>query len=165
MEIPENTILSSSGNPQRLIVFCLNGQTFGLPIAEVKEVIGLPVLTPVPLAPAYIAGLANIRGEVMAILRPEVLLQIPNSQHLPTPRFVLVLNPPTLRSGLWLSDIPGTITVFENQIDRQADLSFLETRAQARIKALVKLDEQLILLLSGPDLVPNHTTSSLNPAH
>ncbi|NJL13430.1 MAG: hypothetical protein HC913_10770 [Microscillaceae bacterium] len=160
----ENITFPGSGNPQRLIVFTLHGQVFGLPITEVKEVVALPVLTPVPLAPAYVAGLANIRGEVLAILRPEVLLQISDDAPLSMARFVLVLNPPTLRSGLWLPDIPDTITVYENQLDRQADLSFLDAQVQTHIKALVKRDQQLILLLSGPGLVPRHSPTSLNTA-
>src|SRR5262245_1140393 len=45
--------------------FTVGGRWFGLPVERVREVIRHPQVTPVPLAPPVVAGLINLRGEVM----------------------------------------------------------------------------------------------------
>jgi len=45
--------------------FQLASETFALRVADVQEVLMPQPLTPVPLAPDYIVGLLNLRGQVM----------------------------------------------------------------------------------------------------
>jgi chemotaxis signal transduction protein len=52
----------------KLVCFELAGQAFGLPIRAVKETLPLRPLTRVCLVPPLIAGLMNLRGEVVAVL-------------------------------------------------------------------------------------------------
>lgn len=47
------------------ITFFVDGQLFGIPAAEVLELSRAHALTPVPLAPPTIAGLMNLRGQVV----------------------------------------------------------------------------------------------------
>lgn len=47
----------------------LRGQAIGLPVDCVKTVFHVEALTPVPLAPPEIAGLANLRGRIVTMLR------------------------------------------------------------------------------------------------
>ena len=60
-----------------LICFELCGQEFALPIKAVKETIAPRPLTPVPLCPPSVAGLINLRGDVVAVLDPAILLALP----------------------------------------------------------------------------------------
>jgi purine-binding chemotaxis protein CheW len=46
----------------------IGGQLFGLPISRVQDVFVPPRLTPVPLAPPEIAGLANVRGRILTLI-------------------------------------------------------------------------------------------------
>jgi purine-binding chemotaxis protein CheW len=48
--------------------FRVGGRWFGLPVERVREVIRHPTVTPVPLAPPVVAGLINLRGEVLLAL-------------------------------------------------------------------------------------------------
>lgn len=50
------------------VTFYLEGELFGLPMTAVREVVRLPELTEVPLAPPAVAGLANLRGEVLPVV-------------------------------------------------------------------------------------------------
>jgi purine-binding chemotaxis protein CheW len=45
--------------------FFLAGEMFALPVEDVQEVLMDQPLTPVPLAPEYIRGLLNLRGQIM----------------------------------------------------------------------------------------------------
>lgn len=51
-----------------LVVFRLAGESFGLRLEEVREIIMAGLVTPVPRAPAFIEGVLNLRGEVMPVL-------------------------------------------------------------------------------------------------
>jgi chemotaxis signal transduction protein len=53
---------------QKLVCFELAGQAFGLPIRSVKETLPARPLTHVCLVPPIVAGLMNLRGEVVAVL-------------------------------------------------------------------------------------------------
>jgi purine-binding chemotaxis protein CheW len=44
------------------------GQSWGIPIAAVREVLGPQPLTPVPLAPPAVAGSLNLRGRIVTVL-------------------------------------------------------------------------------------------------
>jgi purine-binding chemotaxis protein CheW len=62
----------------------VRAQTFGLPVDCVKTVFHLDALTPVPLAPREIAGLANLRGRVVTALHLDRCLKLDESDHEPT---------------------------------------------------------------------------------
>jgi len=53
---------------KRHFTIIVRGQTFGLPVDCVKTVFHVEALTPVPLAPKEIAGLANLRGRIVTAL-------------------------------------------------------------------------------------------------
>lgn len=46
----------------------LDGEVFGFPIAAVREFVHLRGLTPIPCAPAHVAGNMNLRGDLLAVL-------------------------------------------------------------------------------------------------
>jgi purine-binding chemotaxis protein CheW len=61
----------------QLVTVEVAGQTFGLPILKVRDVFVLSDVTPVPLAPATITGLFNLRGRILTILSMRALLGLP----------------------------------------------------------------------------------------
>ncbi len=60
----------------KLLCFHVAGQDFGVPIAAVKETIPERPLTRLFLVPPFVAGLINLRGEVVAVLDLAILLQL-----------------------------------------------------------------------------------------
>ena len=53
---------------QRYCTFYVAGELFGLPVARVQELLRAQKTTLVPLAPAWIHGLLNLRGQVVAVI-------------------------------------------------------------------------------------------------
>jgi purine-binding chemotaxis protein CheW len=54
----------------------VRGHTFGLPVECVKTIFHVEQVTPVPLAPREIAGLANLRGRIVTAVRLDRCLEI-----------------------------------------------------------------------------------------
>jgi purine-binding chemotaxis protein CheW len=57
----------------RYLGFRLGGETFGLDIAVVQEICGLPPVTRVPGAAAHVRGVVNLRGRVVPVVDLRVL--------------------------------------------------------------------------------------------
>ena len=53
---------------RKLSTFRVDGEMFGIDVADVQEVTKLQELTPVPLAPAAVSGLMNLRGQVVTVI-------------------------------------------------------------------------------------------------
>ena len=52
------------------------GQLFGLPVDAVQTIFRLQAITPVPLGPAVVAGLVNLRGKIVVALSLEKRLDL-----------------------------------------------------------------------------------------
>jgi len=58
----------------RAIIFNLFNERFALPLDRVREVVKPQPLSPVPRAPRAILGATNLRGRVLAVVAPELLV-------------------------------------------------------------------------------------------
>lgn len=56
------------GGPSKLVCFQLHGQEYAADIRFIKESLTYRPITKVPLTPAWLAGIVNLRGDVVAIV-------------------------------------------------------------------------------------------------
>ena len=68
------TSLLDSSAAVRACVFALAGEPFAIDVAQVREVAIFEDWTTVPLAPPHLVGVANLRGDVLPIADPRVVL-------------------------------------------------------------------------------------------
>lgn len=61
---------------EKVVCFAVSGQVVGAPIAAVRETVGPRPLTRAFLVPEIVAGLVNLRGDVVAVLDLAALLGI-----------------------------------------------------------------------------------------
>jgi len=52
----------------KLCTFHLDNYWFGVAVEKVQEVVSAPPVTPVPLAPCGVAGLVNLRGQIVTVM-------------------------------------------------------------------------------------------------
>ncbi len=57
-----------SANDNQYVTFAVAGELFAVPIAPVQEIIRMPEVSHLPLAPSALDGLANLRGRVLPII-------------------------------------------------------------------------------------------------
>lgn len=62
---------------EELLIFQIAGETCGLMLSEVAEIIRLPSMVRMPLVPPSLLGLANLRGVVLPIVSLRALLRLP----------------------------------------------------------------------------------------
>lgn len=72
-----------------LVVFSLNGHRYGLPAADVQEVVRAVALAPLPKAPPIVEGVINVRGQVVPVLDIRTRFRLPHQALAPGDYFVL----------------------------------------------------------------------------
>lgn len=78
-----NSPLATAALPadRQFVSFELAGEMFAVPMGPVQEIIRLPEVAQLPLAPAALLGLANLRGRVLPLMSLRRLLGLPDQDH------------------------------------------------------------------------------------
>ena len=141
-----------------LVVFRLGGESYGLRLHEVREIIMVGQITPVPRAPDFVDGVLNLRGEVM----PVVDLRT---------RFGLERIEATSISRILITSIGGVFTgLVVDAVDevRPVELqrfgpppAVTAVGANRYIEKVARLDHGMIFLLELQQLLTSMETSQL----
>ena len=92
---PEGRWMSASRsapeNPRtrEVLVFEVEGQRYGLPTADVRELVRAVTITPLPNAPAVIEGVVNVRGRVLPVLDMRARFRLPARPLDPSDHFIV----------------------------------------------------------------------------
>ena len=89
--------------------FVLGEHLFGIEVRAVQEVIRHQVMTPVPLAPATIQGLINLRGQIVTAIDLRLRLDLPPRAGDARPTNVIVQLPDGAVSASTISKRDGEL--------------------------------------------------------
>ncbi len=81
---------AASATARQFVTFLIDRETYAVPLAEVQEIIRLPEMVDVPLAPQNLAGLANLRGTVLPVTSLRRVFGLPEREHDDATRVVVV---------------------------------------------------------------------------
>jgi purine-binding chemotaxis protein CheW len=104
-------------------VFRSGRERFCLPVLDVEEVLDWPLLTKLPLAPAYVQGIFNLRGAIVPLI--DIALTEGRRAGL-LPKHVVVASPrgdgqqEDLRVGIAADEVIGTYMVNTDDLLEQA---------------------------------------------
>jgi purine-binding chemotaxis protein CheW len=126
--------------------FYVRGLFLGLEVTCIQEVIRSQPLTRVPLAPPMIAGLMNLRGQIVTAIDLRHRLGLPPREPSERPINVVV------RTGdgavsLLVDEIGDVIEVAEDAFERPPDT--VPDDARALIRGAYKLKNRLLLVLDA----------------
>lgn len=130
--------------------FNVAGFLFGIEVDQVQEVIRTQNMTPVPMSPAVVEGLINLRGQIVTAIDLRKRLSLPERPEGLRPMNVVV----RMRDGavsLLVDQIGEVIDVSEDTFE--APPSTLADNVMDLIKGAYKLDGQLLLLLDTAHVV------------
>ena len=74
---------------REVLVFEVGGQRYGLPIADVLELVRAVAITPLPDAPAFVEGIVNVRGRVLPVLDVRGRFRLPAKPLDPSDHFII----------------------------------------------------------------------------
>ncbi len=92
--------VGNGGESLDCVSFRLGGEDYALDSRLVAEVFRMGELTSLPGVPPFIAGIVNMRGQILSILDLRVVLDLPESESAGLERFVVVIRSDVMETGL-----------------------------------------------------------------
>ncbi len=130
----------------QLSTFVIGKYLFGVDVSMVQEVVRLQQLTPVPLSRPDIAGLINLRGEVLTAIDLRARLGLPPSDggREPVNVVVRVDDEPV---SLLVDEIGGVLEV--SQVPFEQTPSTVDERVRDLLLGAYTLPDRLLLALNA----------------
>ncbi len=134
---------------QQFCTFWLDGLLFGIEVEKVQEVIRHQAMTRVPLAPALIGGLINLRGQIVTAIDLRLRLGLPERKAGELPMNVVARSDDAAVS-LLVDEIGDVVEVQEEQFE---DVPQTMRQARDLIRGVYKLPDRLLLVLDTAQAV------------
>ncbi len=140
----------------KYIIFKLSGKTFGVSLQNVVEVCRSLAVTSLPNVPAWLAGIANLRGELLAVIDPDAFEEAHVPDTAKTKMIVLADGQKQICVGLLVDQILEIALLPARHTDSFESgaagglMSFVRGRSRYRDSSLMMLDVKK--LLSSPEL-------------
>lgn len=145
------TAAPAPGPELHLLTFTLDGEEFGIPVTQVREVIRVAEITRVPQAPPHVRGVANLRGRVLAVIELRSRLGLPPADLTARSRVVVVeLGDRVLGllvdAVLQVTKVPeaSVVPAPEEVVTADADYVTGVARWQSRLLILLDLEKALL---------------------
>lgn len=132
----------------QIVVFKLGEEEYGLHIDQIKEVVITPAITRMPQTQTYVKGVANIRGNVIAILDLEEKFDLarPTTETASKNNFTLVIESEDYKMGILVREVPNTLSISTSSIENSVLTGDLQSE-QSYITGIVKLEKRLIIMI------------------
>ncbi|HEV2674428.1 MAG TPA: chemotaxis protein CheW [Aliidongia sp.] len=127
--------------------FTVADERYGIETAHIREVAIVTALTPVPGTPAFIGGIATVRGQILSVLDIGRLFDLPDLGGAP-PGKLVVLEGPDMPVGILAAAIIGMRTVPASEIETS-----LPTLTGGRAPYLRGIDRTGVAILDGAALL------------
>jgi purine-binding chemotaxis protein CheW len=133
-----------SATQQQFCTFYIQGLLFGVEVETVQEVIRHQEMTCVPLAHAVVAGLINLRGQIVTAIDLRRRLGVRDREAGELPMNVVVRTGDGVVS-LLVDEIGDVVEVEEKDFEQPPDT--LASTSRELIRGVYKLNRELLLVL------------------
>jgi purine-binding chemotaxis protein CheW len=144
---------------KRLATFTIDGDAFGVDVERVREVLRPQVVTPIPLAPPQVAGLINLRGEIVPAL--DLRVRLGSVVSADRRGMSLIVNGPAGPVSLLVDEVGEVLEVDDASLEPPPPT--LREAARELIAGMYTLDDRLLVELDVArtidDIAPSGTDS------
>jgi purine-binding chemotaxis protein CheW len=146
----------NSENQIQLCGFTIGKGSYAIPVLEVQEVVRPQKLTPVPLAPSYVDGLINLRGQIVTAINLRKLFYLEDKEDQNDYMNIIVRSDDENLYALVVDEIMDVIDVEQSTFEVTPDT--LDDKIQDYLKGVYKLDKMLLTLLNLDKILNIETT-------
>ena len=139
---------ASLKDESQLVTFLLKDEEFGFDIMSVQEIIRLPKMAKVPRTPAYVDGIANLRGVVLPVIDMRTRFCMERAQETDRTR-VLVVDIDGVKTGLRVDRVKQVTRVLRSEIEPPP--AAIRGTTSDYLEGVVKLDkgQRIIMALNA----------------
>lgn len=147
--LESESISQSETDDLRHCGFLLNDQQYALKVLHVQEFIRPHLITPVPLAPHFVEGLINLRGQVVTCINLHRLFGVKTSSKSEFMKIIV-----NSSQGLYALMVDEILDVFELQPDKSEKTpSHINPEYSIYFSSLYRENDELILILNLDELL------------
>ena len=136
--------LTTDQNLHEYVTAMIGGQLFGLPILRVQDVFAPERLTKVPLAPAEIAGVLNLRGRIVTLIDMRRRLGLGQRED-NNPAMAVGVESRGESYGLLIDSVGEVLKL--DDIAREPNPTNLDPRLASVSTGIYRLEGQLLMVL------------------
>lgn len=129
---------------QQWVTFKLAGETYGIDVMQVQEVLRYSEFTPVPGSQEYVLGIINLRGNVVTVLDTRLRFGIEPGEVTDDSRFVVVEIDENV-VGILVDSVAEVVYVKEDEIETSPNVGNEETAKF--IRGVCHKNEELLILI------------------
>ncbi|MGD9154149.1 MAG: chemotaxis protein CheW [Bacillota bacterium] len=142
----------------KFLTFVIGGETYGIDILFVTEIIGMQPITFLPDLPDYMKGIINLRGKIIPVMDVRVRFKhAPQEYNERT--CIIIINSGAINLGLIVDAVAEVITIPES--NRVAPPTTQMDCDNRYIKAVGKVEDQVKLLLDCDQLLSSEPVTAV----
>lgn len=148
----------------QLVVFSLDNEEYAVDIKELKEVIKIPVITPLPNSPEFIKGILNLRGRIVVVVDLEKRFNLIR-ENKTTSKHIIVIESEGTDFGVVVDHVKEVLWVDKDLIHNPSELASAKIKTDY-IKGVVVVGEKeksrLLVLLDIKKMLDDKDLISLD---
>ena len=145
--------VSEAAREEQLVVFLLAGESYGLDISTVQEIIPWQAVTRVPRTPSFVEGIINLRGNVIPVIDLRKRFELGQDAAQREPRIVVI------EIGLVVDGVSEVLRVTQQQVEAPpAVISGIGTEF---IRGVAKTGKGLVILLDADRILDQNEQSAI----
>lgn len=152
---------SESGGSFQLVSFHLADESYGIEITKVREIILMGEITRIPHTPDFVKGLINLRSTVIPVIDLRIRFGLPEAELTGESR-IMVINVRGKTIGIIVDAVSEVLRISNNQIAPPPPT--VAGLGREYLTGLVRLEEQLLILLDIDKLLGQEDTAALQEA-
>ena len=153
--------LSEPTGTMQLVSFRLAEEEYGIEITKIREIILMGEITRVPQTPHYVKGLINLRSTVIPVIDLRVRFGLPEAELTGDSR-IMVINVRGKMIGIIVDAVSEVLRITNDQITPPPPT--VAGLGREYLTGLVRLEEQLLILLDIDKLLGQEETAGLERA-
>lgn len=143
---------------QKYLSFVIDKQFYAFHINDVKEIIEMQEITPVPEFPDYARGIINLRGSLIPVI--DVRLRFcKNEKEYNERTCIIILNLESIEVGFIVDTVDEVMDISEDNISAVPKLSDAKTRKF--IEGVGKTSEKIVMILNANKMLSDEEIKSL----
>ncbi len=132
-----------AGDEVQLVLFELEDETYAIEIHQVREIIKLVDITPVPRTPAFIRGIINLRGKIVIVTDIKERFNLKKSRQ---GTHIVIVEADGNTFGIIVDDVSRVLRIMRDDIKETPSIITEKIHAKYA-KGVVILDGKLVILL------------------
>ena len=141
------------------VTFRLAGETYGINVMQVREVLKHTEIAPVPGAPSYVMGIINLRGNVVTVIDTRMRFGLPDKE-LSSQSRVVIIECEKQVIGILVDSVAEVVYLYSSEIETPPNVGNDETAKF--IQGVCNRDNELLILVDLNKLLNDNEWNDLS---